>query len=149
MREILKIGVGADHGGYELKEEILLYLSSKDYLVEDFGCFSRESVDYPLFAIKVGNAIKNDEISFGILICTTGIGMSISANKISKVRAALVNSVDAAFLTRLHNDSNVLCLGAKYTSNKLAFEIIDMFLKTKFEGGRHTTRVNIIKDLDI
>lgn len=141
----MKIAIGADHGGYQLKNSLAKSLEDAGFEVEDFGTNSPDSVDYPDFAKKVGAAVASGECGRGILICTTGIGISISANKIAGIRAALCHSVDGAKYSRLHNDANVLCMGAKYVGKKLAFEMAKTFLSTDFEGGRHARRVGKIE----
>lgn len=142
----MKISIGSDHGGFTLKEQVIKHLNELEYEVTDCGCFSLESCDYPIYAKKVAFDVSNENVDFGILICTTGIGMSITANKVKGVRAALVTNEDAAHLTRKHNNSNVICLGAKYTSYEDAIKYIDIFLNEKFEGGRHLRRVNLIEE---
>lgn len=140
------ISIGTDHGAIELRQAIVSALKEKDYPVIDHGTFTTESVDYPDFAEKVGKDIAEKKAAFGVLICTTGIGMSISANKIRGVRAALVHNEDAATFSRKHNDANIICMGAKYESPQKATELVDIFLNTAFEGGRHERRVNKIKE---
>ena len=144
----MKICLGCDHGGFLLKEEVKKHFASTDIEIVDFGCFDNDRVDYPEFGIKVARSVASGECNYGVLICTTGIGMSIVANKIRKVRAALVTNLEAAQLTREHNDSNVICLGAKYTSVEDAISYIETFIKTEFSGGRHTNRVNMIKEVE-
>jgi len=144
----MKIAIGSDHAGYGLKEQIKAYLKSLGYEVKDEGTFHNESVDYPDFSKLVGNDVKSKTADFGILVCYTGIGMSISANKIRGIRAALVTNVENARLTREHNDANVLCLGAKDVDEATAFLIVDTFLNAKFLGGRHANRVNKITELE-
>jgi len=136
-----QIAIGCDHAGFKCKEEIIGKYSNYDFI--DCGAFSEESVDYPDFGHKVG-ALINDETKKkckkGIVICGSGIGISIAANKVKGVRAALCNTVEHAKLSRLHNDANVLALGARLTTKKDIFKIIDVFLNTEFEGGRHKNR---------
>lgn len=145
----MKIGIACDHAGYVKKEKLIKYLKKKKYEVIDFGTDSKMSVDYPDYAKKVGSAINNGEIELGILICYTGIGMSIAANKIDNIRCAKVDNIKEAELTRLHNNSNVLALSAR----KYLFEmkdIVDKFLTTKFsEEERHIRRINKLVDYDI
>lgn len=143
----MKIALGADHAGYRLKEEIKKYLDTKDIPFSDLGTFKIESSDYPEFAYKVGNAIAHDEYDRGILICGTGIGMSITANKIKGIRAAICNSIESAKLSRLHNDANVLCMGARLVEPKEALNIVEIWINTSFEGGRHQKRTNLISQL--
>ena len=142
----MRISIGCDHGGYNLKEQVVKYLESKqDIEVVDYGCYNLDSCDYPVFAKKVANDVSNGESTFGILICTTGIGMSITANKFNNVRAALVTNIESAHLTRMHNNSNVICLGAKFTPYEEATKYIDAFITEQFEGGRHQRRVDQIE----
>ncbi len=144
----MKIAIGSDHAGYVLKEEIVKYLENKGYEVKNVGTYSRESVDYPDYAKIVSYAVKNNECEYGILVCYTGIGMSIASNKVEGIRAALVNNIENATLTRAHNDANVLCLSAKDTDSLLAFKIVDTFLNTSFAHDRHERRVNKIRELE-
>ncbi len=143
----MKISVGADHGAVNLKEQIVVHLKSKGYSVIDRGTHGRESVDYPDFAAAVGADVASGEAQFGVLMCTTGIGISISANKIHGVRAALVHNDDGAEFSRLHNDANIICFGAKYDTAYMACRWLDIFLKTAFEGGRHQRRVDKMEAL--
>jgi glycine hydroxymethyltransferase len=140
----MKIIIGCDHAGYELKEKILSRLKSLDYAVEDVGTNSPDSVDYPIYAAKVARAVAQREADRGILVCGSGIGMSMAANRFAGVRAASVTEPYAARMSRLHNDSNVLCLGARFTDEQTAYEIVDIWLKESFEGGRHQRRVDMI-----
>ena len=142
-----RIAIACDHGGYDLKEAIKLHYSGKIEFV-DFGTNSRVSVDYPEYAKKLSHAIINGEVSRGILICGTGIGISIAANRYPQIRAALCTDVTMAKLTRLHNDANVLALGARIIGEQVAFDIIDAFLNTKYEGGRHDLRVQKLSNMD-
>ncbi len=144
----MKIALGADHRGYKVKEKIKNHLESKEYEIEDFGTNSEESVDYTDFAIKVGESVAKKNSNRGILVCWTGIGMCIAANKVKGVRAASCLSKEAAQLTRQHNDSNVLCISAKFTPNDQLLEIVDTWLETEFEGGRHIPRVKKITDYE-
>lgn len=143
----MKIGLGADHGGYELKEKIKAYLIEKGYEIIDYGTYSTDSVDYPDYGHKVGKAVVNREINYGILVCGTGIGISIAANKISGVRAALCTNTTMAKLTREHNDANILALGGRIVGDVLALEMVDIFLNTEFLGGRHLNRINCIENI--
>lgn len=143
----MKIALGADHAGYSLKEQIKKYLEKKNIPFSDFGTFKLESSDYPEFAYKVGNAIVHDDFDRGILICGTGIGMSITANKIKGIRAAVVNSEENAKMSRLHNDANVLCLGARILEQEQALKIVNIWINTSFEGGRHQKRTDLITKL--
>jgi len=144
----MKIALGSDHGGFELKGHLKKYLDKKKIEYEDFGTFSKDSCDYPDFGSKVGAAVGYGDFEKGLLICTTGIGMSITANKYYGVRAALCHNVDSAKYSRMHNDSNLLVLGAKYVKKGLAKKILKAFLETDFEAGRHERRVNKIKSIE-
>lgn len=144
----MKVAIGSDHAGYKLKEIIKTHLNNEQYEIIDYGTFSPESIDYPDYALQVAEAVKNEKVTYGILICYTGIGMSIAANKVVGVRAALVTSVENAKLTREHNDANIICLGAKDLDETLANLIVDEFLKTSFVGGRHKNRVNKIIEIE-
>ncbi len=135
------IALGCDHGGFELKEQIKAYLESQGHACQDFGCYSTESVDYPIYGKAAAQAVGEGKCDRGIVICTTGIGISISANKVSGVRCALCSEPYSAELTRQHNDANMLALGAGFVGLKLAQRIVDVFLSTEFEGGRHERRV--------
>lgn len=141
------IALGCDHGGYELKQEIIGYLEERRIPYKDFGCDSNKSVDYPVYARKVGNAIQNKECDKGILICGTGIGISIAANKMKGIRAALCTDCFCAEATRLHNDANVLALGGRVVGPGLAVKIVDTFLNTEFSGEeRHQRRIDLIEE---
>ena len=140
----MKISIASDHGGFDLKSQVLEYLKSKNFSVTDEGCFDKSSVNYPDYAKKVCKSILDKKSDMGILICTTGIGISMTANKFEGIRAALCLNEDMAMMTRLHNNANVLCMGAKYTPIELAKKIIDNFFSTEFEGGRHQIRVDNI-----
>lgn len=142
------IAIGSDHGGYALKEHIKAYLTSKGITCLDVGCNSPESCDYPIFGKAVGEAVASGQCEKGIVICTTGIGISISANKVKGIRAALCADSFTAEMTRRHNDSNVLAMGAGIVGVNLADRIVDVFLSTEFEGGRHERRVNLMMDIE-
>lgn len=143
------IYIGADSAGFYLKEEIKGYLSGKGYEVVDCGTDSDASCHYPVFADKVCTAVQeNLDGRFGILVCGTGIGMSMAANKHKGIRAALCSDTYSARLTRNHNDANVLCLGARVIGSCLALDIVDSFLGAEFEGGRHALRVNMFMELE-
>lgn len=141
----MKIALGADHGGYGLKEQIKKYLEDKGFEILDLGSHSTDSVDYPEFGRAVGEAVVKGEADRGIVVCGTGIGISIAANKVAGVRAALCTNTTMARLTREHNDANVLALGARMVGDVLALEMVDTFLTTEFEGGRHAIRVGKIE----
>lgn len=139
------ISIGADHAAYDLKAVIIDHLKSKGIEVVDRGTYSKDSCDYPDYGIAVAEDVASNKADKGIVICFTGIGISIAANKVKGVRCALVSSVDAAVLTREHNDSNCLALGAKYTPNDLAIEIVDTWLGTEFSNmEKHARRINKI-----
>ncbi len=142
------IAMGCDHRGFGLKELIIAFLQNEGYSYQDFGCYSTEPVDYPDIAQKVGEAVARGSFDEGILICSTGIGMCMAANKIKGVRAALCHNVFAAQRARQHNDANVLCLGGEDVDTSVALEIVKTFLTTDFEGGRHTRRVSKIRALE-
>lgn len=145
----MKIALGSDHGGYSLKESIKKYLIEKGYEVEDFGTHSLESVDYPHYALKAALAVSKGQCDKGILVCSTGIGVSIAANKVRGIRAALCGDLLSARLTREHNDTNVLALGAFITGEKLALAIVDTWLNTPFSGDeRHKRRINAISEIE-
>ena len=147
--EMRKIFIGADSAGFTLKEEIKAYLIEKGYEVTDCGCDSTASCHYPIFANAVCENVKKDlEGSFGILICGTGIGMSMCANKHKGIRAALCSDTFSAKMTRLHNNANVLCMGARVIGSCLAIDILDSFLENEFEGGRHAVRVDMMMDIE-
>jgi ribose 5-phosphate isomerase B len=142
------IGLGCDHGGYALMQEVKKYLDEHSLAYKDFGTTSEDSCDYPVFAESVSRAVASGECDRGILICGTGIGMSIAANKISGIRAALCGDCFSAEMTRRHNDANILALGARVTGSGLALKILEAFLTTPFEGGRHARRVELLSKLD-
>ena len=137
--------IGSDHGGYDLKEGIKVFLSESDsYIVQDIGTFSRDPIDYPDIAHKVARNISEKKFERGILICGSGIGMSIVANRYKNVRAALCHNLYTARVSRAHNNANVLSLGGRILGIGLAIEMVDLFLKTDFEGGRHQKRIDSI-----
>ena len=142
------IAIGSDHGGYELKNHVIEYLKKKGIECKDFGCFSEESVDYPDIAKVTCDAVLSGECEHGILICGTGIGISIAANKIKGIRAALCSDVYSAKMTKVHNNSNVLCMGGRVLGRELAFMIVDAWLEAEFEGGRHQKRIDKIHALE-
>ena len=142
------IAIGSDHGGYKLKEEIKRYLEEKNIKYIDCGCNSEERVDYPDIAKEVATKIQKNECDKGILICRSGIGMSITANKFKKIRCAKCNNVEEAKFSRMHNNSNVLALGADYISTSEAICIVRTWIATEFEGGRHEERVKIIEEIE-
>lgn len=140
------IAIGSDHGGFEYKEEIIKHLKEKGYEnIIDCGTYSKDSCDYPIIAKEVAKKVVSKEADKGILICGTGIGMSIAANKVKGIRAALCGDTFSARATRAHNNSNILCLGERVIGIELAFDIVDIWLKTDFEGGRHQRRIDEIE----
>ena len=143
-----KIAIGCDHGGLEHKNAIKEHLEERGFEICDFGIYEQVSVDYPDIAIKVASAIKDKECELGILVCGTGIGMSLAANKVKGIRAAAVSEHFSAKYTRLHNNSNILCLGGRVVGVGTALELVDLFVDTKFEGGRHATRVDKIAAIE-
>lgn len=144
-----KIYIGADSAGYFLKEELIPYIEEKGYEVINCGTDSAESCHYPEFASAVAKGVQSDlESSLGILVCGTGIGMSMAANKYKGIRAAVCGDTFSARMTRMHNDANVLCIGARVIGAGLAKDIVDLFLSSEFEGGRHAVRVNMITDIE-
>lgn len=142
---MVKVAVGSDHGGFEYKAKIIDYLKEHNFEYEDVGTFTKESCDYPIIAKKVANKVVSGEADKGILICGTGIGMSIAANKVKGIRAALCSDTFSARATRAHNNSNILCLGERAIGECLALDIVDVWLHTKFEGGRHQRRIDEIE----
>lgn len=141
----LKIAIGSDHGGYLLKAKIIDFLKEEGYEVEDFGTNSPDSVDYPLIAKTVSNEIVQKNCELGILICGTGLGMSISANKIKGIRAIACSDTCSARYSRAHNNANVLCFGERIIGEELAKDICKIWLETEFEGGRHLNRINMFE----
>ena len=146
--ESKKIGIASDHAGYQMKEFLVGYLDSIGYEVYDFGCDSEQSCDYPDYALPCAKAVANGECERGILICSTGIGISIAANKVRGIRCAHCHDTYSAKYTRLHNDANMLAFGQKIIGEGLMLEIVDTFLNTDFEGGRHSRRVEKISAIE-
>jgi len=145
----MKIAISSDHGGFNLKNAIMSHLDELTIEYSDFGCFNNESCHYPEYALSVCNAMNEGKFDFGILICSTGIGMSMTANKCRGIRAACCSDTYSARFTRLHNNANVLCMGEKIVGSGLAIDMVDLFLSTEYEGGsRHDARVQMIMDLD-
>ena len=143
-----KIAIASDHGGFELKESIITFLLKKRWEVDNLGAPSTDSVDYPDYGIKVAKAIIDKKIVRGILICGTGVGMSIVVNRFPGIRGTLCSDVYTAKMCREHNDSNVLIMGGRVIGVSLAMEILDIWLNTEFEGGRHQRRLDKIKEID-
>lgn len=142
------IAVGSDHGGFELKRQLLEWLEGWDYSIENVGCNGLDSVDYPDYALKVAQAVATGRCVLGILVCGTGIGMAIAANKVTGIRAASISDVYSARMFREHNDGNILCLGARVVGSGLAQEIVTTFLEASFAGSRHQRRVDKIMALE-
>ena len=144
----MKLVIACDHAGCEVKNEVIAALEGKGHEVKDFGCYTNESVNYPDYAHLVCKAIQDKEAELGILICGTGIGMSMAANKHRGIRAAVCTEEFSAEMTRRHNDANVLCMGARVIGSCLAIDILDSFLENEFEGGRHAIRVDMMMDIE-
>lgn len=143
------IGIGSDHGGFDLKQSVIGYLKEQGIEYKDFGCMDKSSCDYPIYGRAVAEAVAKGECEKGIVICTTGIGISMTANKVPGVRCALCADTVSAKLTRLHNDANVLAMGGGIIGENLALSIVDTFLHTDFSGEeRHQRRVNLIEKID-
>lgn len=144
----MKIAIGCDHGGFKLKAKLIEFLKRFGQKVKDFGSFNEESCDYPVFASRVAEAVGSGKFTRGVLICKTGVGMSISANKIKGVRAAVVHDVETAVSCRQHNDCNVIVFGSRFIDLKKAKQILKVWLSTRSLGGRHRRRVDQIKKLE-
>lgn len=144
----MKIALGSDHGGFKLKNEIISYLKENGYEIKDFGTYTTESCDYPEYAQKVAEVVANKEFDFGILVCGTGIGISMSANKVPGIRAALCSDTFSAHATREHNNANILALGERVVGPGLAIDIVKTFLNSEFEGGRHQNRIDKITAIE-
>lgn len=142
------IAIGSDHGGYSLKQVIMKHLDERGLEYHDFGTYNEESCDYPDYGEAVARAVASGEYERGIVICGTGIGISISANKVKGIRAALCGDCYSAEMTRRHNDANILAMGARVLGPGLALKIVDTFLTTEFEGGRHARRIALISDIE-
>ena len=140
-----KIAIGSDHAGFNLKNTIKKYLEEKGHEVKDFGTYSSDSCDYPIYAKAVANSVASGESEKGILCCGSGVGVSIVANKVKGIRAVLARESLTAKLSRNHNDSNVLCLGERITGEALAFDIVDTWLASEYEGGRHQKRIDMME----
>ncbi len=144
----MKIAIGSDHRGFKLKNSLIEFLKKKKYRVEDKGTFSSDSCDYPVYCFRTAAAVAKKKAERGILICKTGIGSAIAANKVKGARAALVHNVKGAKFSRLHNDANILVFGADFVDVNLAKRIVSAWLSTEFEGGRHLRRVRQIKKIE-
>ena len=141
----MKIAIGCDHGGYALKLAVKKHLEEKGYEVVDYGCHITESVDYPVYGEKVGRAVAGGECELGVLICGTGIGISLAANRVKGVRAAVCSEPYSAEMTRRHNNANIIAFGARVVGEGTAMTIVDAFLGAQFEGGRHARRVDMLE----
>ena len=145
----MRIAIGCDHRGLNLQQFVIKLIAEAEHSYEDFGCYTTDSIDYPDIAQKVGGAVAKGDFECGILICSTGIGMSIAANKVKGIRAALCHDVFSARRARQHNDANILCLGAGEEQGKEPVaEIVNAFLTNEFEGGRHQRRVDKLRDME-
>ncbi len=144
----MKIALAADHGAYELKESIKKHLEQQGIDFEDFGCMSKESVDYPRFAYAAAKAVADKFCDLGVICCTTGLGVSMAANKVKGIRAAVCTNEMLAEMTRRHNDANVICMGQNVVNAELANKLVDIFVSTPFEGGRHQRRVDLLSDIE-
>ena len=144
----MKIAVASDHGGFTLKEQVKAHLIERNLEVLDLGTHSEESVDYPAYGKACGEAVVNGEADLGIIVCGTGIGISIACNKVKGVRCGLCTSVEMAHLTKQHNNANIICMGGRVIGRELAFMIVDAWLSAEFEGGRHQNRVDKIHNLE-
>ncbi len=144
----MKIAIGCDHGGLEHKDAIVEHLKGRNFEVQDFGIYEQKSVDYPEIAKKVADSVVSGDNTLGILICGTGIGMSLAANKVKGIRAAVCSEHFSAKYTRLHNNSNILCLGGRVIGIGTALELVDIFVDTEFEGGRHQRRIDMITAIE-
>ena len=142
------IALGCDHGGFEIKNAVIEYLKQKGIAYRDYGCYSTDSVDYPVYAYQVAAAVASGEAGLGILCCGTGIGISMAANKVKGIRAAVCCDAFCAEMTRRHNNANILCMGGRVINAEKAVELADIFLHTEFEGGRHAKRVQMITDIE-
>lgn len=145
---MMKVAIASDHGGILIRKEIIKVMEELNIEYKDFGCGDESSVDYPDFAVPVAEKVASGEFDRGILVCGTGIGMSIAANKVKGIRCALVHDVFSARMTRLHNDTNVLAMGERVIGPGLAREIAKVWLETEFEGGRHTRRIQKVSDYE-
>ena len=145
----LKVAIASDHGGFELKQKIIELLRTLNVSYEDFGSYTADSVDYPDYAFLVGSKVANNDFDRGILICGTGVGISIAANKVKGVRCALVHDVFTAQATRQHNDSNVLAMGGRVIGDELALLIVKIWLEVDFIGGHHSARIDKISEYEI
>ncbi len=144
----MKIAIGCDHTAIDLKETIKKHLQDKGHEVEDVGTYSKESCDYPIYGFKVANKIKNGEAERGVLICGTGVGISLAANKVKGIRAVVCSEPYTAKMARMHNNAQIVAMGARVVSDGLATDIVDAFMNAEFEGGRHQRRVDILNRIE-
>lgn len=148
MSDVRMIAIGSDHAGYELKCEVLKHLNERGIRYIDVGTHSTESVDYPIYAKNLCSLVVNGDVECGILVCGTGIGMSIAANKVKGIRASVCSDEFSTEFTRRHNDANVMCIGARVLETEKALRLVDIFLDSPFEGGKHKTRIDMIADIE-
>lgn len=144
----MKIAIGCDHGGFELKEAVRGYLEERQIPYEDFGAYNTDSVDYAPIAAKAARAVAAGQADFGVLVCSTGIGISMAANKVKGIRAALCTNEFCAEMTRRHNNANILCMGGKVVDPETGVKLLEIFLETEFEGGRHQRRIDQIAQIE-
>ena len=144
----MKIAIGCDHGGFELKEAVRGYLEERQIPYEDFGAYNTDSVDYAPIAAKAARAVAAGQADFGVLVCSTGIGISMAANKVKGIRAALCTNEFCTEMPRRHNNANILCMGGKVIDKETAVKLVDIFLHTEFEGGRHQRRIDQIAQIE-
>ncbi len=144
----MRVALGCDHGGLNIKNAVIDYLNENNIDYTDFGCYTEDSVDYPVFAYKVATAVTDNTADLGILCCGTGIGISMAANKVKGIRAAVCTNEFMAEMTRRHNNSNILCMGGRIIDEDTAVKLADIFLNTDFEGDRHTRRVDMIAAIE-
>ena len=144
----MKIAIGCDHAGLQLKNAVIEHLKSRGFEINDCGTYDSSSCHYPVFAKKVADEVASGNAEKGILVCGTGVGMSMAANKVKGIRAAVVSDCFSAEATRAHNDANIVCIGQRVVGEGLAFKIVDTFLDTQFGGGRHQIRIDMVNDLD-
>lgn len=144
----MKIAIGCDHTAIDLKETIKKHLQDMGHEVEDVGTYSKESCDYPIYGFKVANKIKNSEAERGVLICGTGVGISLAANKVKGIRAVVCSEPYTAKMARMHNNAQIVAMGARVVSDGLATDIVDAFMNAEFEGGRHQRRVDILSRIE-
>lgn len=142
------IAIGCDHGGFNLKEALIQHLKEENIQYKDFGTYSTESVNFPEYALKVANAVASGQCESGVLCCGTGIGMSIMANKVNGIRAAVIDNTYSARYTKMHNNANIICMGERVIGNGLAVMLFDEWYKAQYEGGRHEVRLNMIKEYE-